>query len=89
MARMDWEPSALGFGCMRFPVMDGNSSQIDEKNGSRMLLSAIDRGVNYLDTAYSYHGGTSESFLGRTLEGPYRDKVKLLQNYPAGKSNKI
>jgi predicted aldo/keto reductase-like oxidoreductase len=85
---MDWEVSALGFGCMRFPVVDGNSGRIEENTAAEMLYLAIDQGLNYIDTAFPYHDGRSESFVGRTLQGAYRDKVKLATKLPSWKIEK-
>jgi len=79
---IDWQASALGFGCMRLPTQDGEPGAIREKEAADMLHYAIDHGVNYLDTAYPYHDGQSEPFLGRVLQGKYREKVKLATKLP-------
>ena len=80
--KLDWEGSVLGFGCMRLPTL-GSHAEIDEPEATRMLHYAIDQGVNYIDTAYPYHGGQSERFVGRVLKaGNYRERVHLATKLP-------
>ena len=73
------ELSVLGFGCMRFPT---KRNAIDEERAEAMILDAIDKGVNYFDTAYIYHRGKSEGMLGKVLAKGYRDKVKIATKMP-------
>jgi hypothetical protein len=74
--------STLGFGAMRLPTVAGDPSQIDEEAARSMLHEAISSGVNYIDTAWPYHGGQSEHVVGRALQGVWREKVHLATKCP-------
>lgn len=80
---MDATPSLLGFGCMRFPTLDNGT--IDEAEAEKMLDTAIAHGVNYIDTAYPYHDGDSEPFVGRVLKKYDRDQFYLATKLPIWK----
>ena len=79
--------SALGFGTMRLPLLEDGVT-VDEKEAVRIIRHAIDSGVNYVDTAYPYHQGTSEIVVGKALGDGYRDKVFLADKSPIWKLEK-
>ena len=88
--KLGWKPSALGFGAMRLPTLNEDrmndfSGQIDEDLAIRMIRTAIDGGVNYVDTAWDYHRENSEPLVGRCLQDGHRDKVKLATKLPVYK----
>lgn len=68
------ELSILGFGCMRLPS--------DEDAAIKLIRDAIEKGVNYFDTAYIYKAGKNEVVLGNALSGGYREKVKIATKLP-------
>lgn len=85
--KIDFTPSALGFGAMRLPVLKGpdgrpDYSRIDYPEATAMLHRAIDGGVNYVDTAWMYHGDQCEAWVAAALQGGYREKVKIATKMP-------
>lgn len=69
--------SALGYGCMRFTKKGGF---IDQDKAEREMLHALENGVNYFDTAYTYPG--NEAAVGKFLAKGYRDRVYLATKLP-------
>ena len=74
--------SALGFGAMRLPVIDGDDGRIDEAAAMRMVDTAMKNGVNYYDTAWGYHDGKSELVIGKALSRYPRDSFYLATKFP-------
>ncbi len=75
--------SLLGFGTMRLPTNSENPKDINFEKTTKLIRYAIDHGVNYVDTAWPYHGGMSEKAVGQALSGGYREKVKLATKLPS------
>ncbi len=74
--------SALGFGAMRLPVIDGDDGRIDEAAALRMVDIAMENGVNYYDTAWGYHGENSELVMGKALGRYPRDSFYVATKFP-------
>lgn len=87
MEKLGIETSLLGFGCMRFPVTA--EGKIDEPAAEKMMDKAIAAGVNYIDTAYPYHSGESETFVGKVLKKYDRSSFFLATKLPCWKVEKL
>lgn len=78
--KLNIKPSLLGFGCMRFPTLE--NGEINEKEAEAMIDKAIEHGVTYIDTAYPYHNGDSEPFVGKVLKKYNRNDFFLATKLP-------
>lgn len=78
----DMKLSALGMGAMRLPVIDGDDTKIDEAAAKEMVAYAMEKGINYYDTAWGYHGGNSELVMGRALKEYPRESFYLATKFP-------
>ena len=79
--------SLLGLGCMRFPLNEDGT--IDEAQAEAMIGRALNAGINYIDTAYLYHKGESEPFLGRALKKYPRNSFYLATKLPVWLVNSV
>lgn len=82
--------SMLGLGSLRLPTISGDANTIDRPKAQRVIEHAFSSGINYFDTAYTYHNGNSERFLGETLSAYPRDSYFLATKFyvAAGKDIK-
>ncbi|OUO21715.1 aldo/keto reductase [Collinsella sp. An307] len=78
----DLKLSALGFGAMRLPVIDGDDGKIDEPAATEMVDYALEHGINYFDTAWGYHNGNSELVMGRALARHPRESFYVATKFP-------
>ncbi len=74
--------SALGMGNMRLPKIDGQGEKIDWEKAQEIIDYAMSHGITYYDTAYRYHGGESERFIGAALKKYPRDSFLLASKFP-------
>src|SRR5680860_859354 len=77
----DLQLSLLGMGNMRLPTVESTGA-IDEEKAMAIIDKAYASGVNYFDTAYRYHGGESETFIGKALKKYPRDSWYLASKMP-------
>ena len=77
--------SILGYGCMRWPLLPepaANGNVIDQETVNKLVDYALAHGVNYFDTAWGYHGETSELVAGRLLSAYPRESYYLASKFP-------
>lgn len=74
--------SRLGMGNMRLPKVEGQGEKIDETAARAIVEYAYTQGINYYDTAFPYHGGESELFVGNVLSQYPRDSFYLATKFP-------
>lgn len=78
----DLKLSSLGMGAMRLPVVNGDDSVIDQEAVEQMVAYAMEKGINYYDTAWGYHNGHSELSIGKALGAYPREDFYLATKFP-------
>lgn len=84
MGKLGIEVSAFGIGCMRFPMIKTEDGKrvVDQELANQIIHTAIENGVNYVDTAYVYSDKQAEKVLGKALQGGWREKVYVATKLP-------
>ena len=82
MGPLNWKVSVLGLGCMRLPSRRINRLRAKTSSSVELIRYGIDKGINYIDTAWPYNLGDSEKILGEALQDGYREKVYLITKLP-------
>jgi predicted aldo/keto reductase-like oxidoreductase len=67
------EVSAIGLGGWHIGLPN-----VDEQLSLRIIRTAIDRGITFMDNSWDYNGGVSEQRMGKALRDGYREKVFLM-----------
>ena len=82
--RLPYSTTLLGMGCLRVPQdkQPDGSVKIRREEATVLVRRAIDKGINYVDTAALYQDGDNEAFLGEALKDGYRERVKLVTKLP-------
>jgi len=78
----DLQLSGLGLGMMRLPVRDSKERWVEEAAAAEMIEYAYKNGINYFDTAWGYHNGTSELVAGKYLSRYPRESYYLATKFP-------
>ncbi len=81
-AFQDLKLSALGLGCMRLPTLADDQDKVDKEALCELVDEAIRGGINYFDTAWIYHNGTSETVMGEVLAKYPRESFYLADKFP-------
>ena len=76
--------SKFGFGCMRLPLTDENDpTSVDQELFNQMVDKYMEKGFNYFDTSYAYHGGTSETAIRKAVVERYpRESYQICDKMP-------
>lgn len=82
----DLKLSTLGLGNMRLPTTE-ERGPIDREKARKVIEKAYESGINYFDTAYRYHGGESEPFVGEVLSQYPRESFYLASKMPGHMMN--